>query len=345
MSVVKGSGFAATVLPMLVFTASCAVFTPNVLAQAQIESLNIDIAQSSVSGLSSGGYMATQMQLAHSELIVGAGIVGAGPYYCALGDISIALGQCVDKASQSITNAPFIAKYQEYLQSNLVASRVTLEDDRVVVIHGKKDTTVNRRASDLLVEQYQQWLSKGNLKYIDDKDFGHHMPTLSAGTECEVSQSPFIGNCNYDAAGEILSFIYPELNTPETNSTLSVETLDLSDLADLGGTSIADEAFVFVPNTCKDGAQCKLHISFHGCNQSAEDVKRSYAELSGFNRWANANNIVMLYPQVEKSMFMPLNPQGCWDWWGYTDENYANKLGPQIEAIYNVMQALNKEND
>ncbi|MGK0371687.1 MAG: hypothetical protein ACJAW1_001930 [Glaciecola sp.] len=52
--------------------------------------------------------------------------------------------------------------------------------------------------------------------------------------------------------------------------------------------------------------------------------------------------MVVLYPQVKKSMFMPLNPQGCWDWWGYTDENYANKKGPQIKAIYKVMQALTK---
>lgn len=315
----------------------------------QAEQLNIDISQSSVSGLSSGGYMATQFQLAHSEIIKGAGIVGAGPYFCALGDISIALGQCVDKASKSITNAPFIAKYERDLAAGLLAPSASLQDDRVLVIHGRKDTTVNRKASDLLVEQYQRWLQPNNIEYVADKDFAHHMPTLSAGSECDVSQSPFIGNCNYDAAGEILSFIYPGLKTPkaadfEPDDAFKVDTIDLSELSDLSGTSISEDAFIFVPQSCKEGEVCRLHISFHGCQQSAEDVKRSYAELAGYNRWANENNIVVLYPQVEKSMFMPLNPQGCWDWWGYTDENYANKKGPQINAVYNIIQALNKDN-
>jgi hypothetical protein len=27
------------------------------------------------------------------------------------------------------------------------------------------------------------------------------------------------------------------------------------------------------------------------------------------------------------------NPQGCWDWWNYDDENYAGKTGRQIAAV------------
>jgi hypothetical protein len=79
-------------------------------AEIDLSQLNLDLSQSSVSGLSSGGYMATQFQLAHSETIIGAGIVGAGPYYCALNDISVALGQCVGKASNAISNTPFLAQ-------------------------------------------------------------------------------------------------------------------------------------------------------------------------------------------------------------------------------------------
>ena len=35
-----------------------------------------------VSGMSSGGFMATQMYVIYSELFQGAGIVAGGPYYC-----------------------------------------------------------------------------------------------------------------------------------------------------------------------------------------------------------------------------------------------------------------------
>ena len=45
--------------------------------------LGADLSQTSVSGLSSGAYMAGQLQVAHSKDIVGAGIVAGGPYACA----------------------------------------------------------------------------------------------------------------------------------------------------------------------------------------------------------------------------------------------------------------------
>ena len=45
--------------------------------------LGADLAATSVSGLSSGAYMAGQIQVAHAKDIVGAGIVAGGPYACA----------------------------------------------------------------------------------------------------------------------------------------------------------------------------------------------------------------------------------------------------------------------
>ena len=32
-------------------------------------------------------------------------------------------------------------------------------------------------------------------------------------------------------------------------------------------------------------------------------------------RWADTNTLIVLFPQTATT---PLNPQGCWDWWGYT---------------------------
>ena len=29
--------------------------------------------------------------------------------------------------------------------------------------------------------------------------------------------------------------------------------------------------------------------------------------------------------QAIKSYFNPTNPEGCFDWWGYTNDNYSNK--------------------
>jgi hypothetical protein len=57
-------------------------------------SLSIDKTQISVSGISSGGFMAHQFHVAHSSNVMGAGIVAGGPYYCAGGSIAKAITQC-----------------------------------------------------------------------------------------------------------------------------------------------------------------------------------------------------------------------------------------------------------
>ncbi len=41
--------------------------------------------------------------------------------------------------------------------------------------------------------------------------------------------------------------------------------------------------------------------------------------------------------QARKSPDVPYNPQGCWDWWGYTGLDYAVKLAPQLMSIRNMI--------
>ena len=47
-----------------------------------------------VSGLSSGGYMAGQFQVAFSGLLSGAAVLAAGPYGCTRGQLSTAMREC-----------------------------------------------------------------------------------------------------------------------------------------------------------------------------------------------------------------------------------------------------------
>src|SRR5262249_48666124 len=60
-----------------------AVLAPPASAAEQLPALGADLSAPSVSGLSSGGYMAGQIEVAHSSQIVGAGIVAGGPFACA----------------------------------------------------------------------------------------------------------------------------------------------------------------------------------------------------------------------------------------------------------------------
>src|SRR5262245_19690708 len=50
---------------------------------AMLPALGADLGATSVSGLSSGAYMAGQFHIAHSRIVVGTGIIAGGPYACA----------------------------------------------------------------------------------------------------------------------------------------------------------------------------------------------------------------------------------------------------------------------
>jgi hypothetical protein len=46
-----------------------------------LPALNVDLGQTSISGISSGGYMAQQFHTAYADALIGVGVVAGGPYY------------------------------------------------------------------------------------------------------------------------------------------------------------------------------------------------------------------------------------------------------------------------
>jgi poly(3-hydroxybutyrate) depolymerase len=86
----------------------------------------------------------------------------------------------------------------------------------------------------------------------------------------------------------------------------------------LRNASMARVGYVFIPKTCKEGRPCRLHVAFHGCLQGGTTDTRSghsgnlFAKYAGYNEWAKANDIIVLYPQVQaRSVPPPLDPRGC----------------------------------
>ena len=48
-----------------------------------------------------------------------------------------------------------------------------------------------------------------------------------------------------------------------------------------------------------------------------------FVRHAGYNEVGGLNDIIILYPQVD-SRLMSANPEGCWDWWGYTGLTFGN---------------------
>jgi poly(3-hydroxybutyrate) depolymerase len=94
--------------------------------------------------------------------------------------------------------------------------------------------------------------------------------------------------------------------------------------------------FAYVPQKCTEAA-CRLHVAFHGCKQNIDNVHDDFVRDGGYNRWAASNQIVVLYPQATASA---VNPNGCWDFWGYSGASYATRDGPQMRAIKAMVDRL-----
>jgi len=331
-------------LPLLVLATSYAAHVSAASADspAPFNKLNVDLSTITVSGLSSGGFMATQMHIAHSDWVKGAGIIAAAPYNCARNSLKTALSDCIGEPASALPMQAMAEQINAWESDGKIAAFSNLKDGKVWILGGTLDKKIGVKLVSALSTQYQQWVDAGNVKTSVTKPFSHHFPTQTSGSDCKKSETPFIGNCSYDAAGEIFSHLYSGLQAPTRAIAINIKKLDVSNLPEAEQASTGDNAYVYVPTACAQGEQCQVHVSFHGCNQNSDTIGLDFVTQTGINRWAESNKLVVLYPQTKSSNVMPFNPQGCWDWWGYTDANYATRSGKQIQAVSAMVKALKK---
>jgi poly(3-hydroxybutyrate) depolymerase len=303
--------------------------------------LNILPGSLTVSGVSAGGYMATQYQVAYSKDVIGAGIVGAGPWFCARGVITRALDDCTAGSIAGPDERALVAALRASAAAKAVDDPSWLAPDRVWIFHGGKDVTIGAAVSDSLVRFYRALVPPERIRYETQVPAAHGFPTFAQGGDCATAAPPWILACSYDAAGEMLGFLYGGLAPPAGAITGELRVFDQSRyLRRDSRVSMADTGFLFVPSGCAAGKPCRIHVAFHGCRQGVGFLGRSFAENTGYNRWADVNRIVVLYPQVDKSLFWPFNPRGCWDWWGYTGADYAARSGAQLASVHAMLAAL-----
>lgn len=347
-------------------------FTADSLPAESLASYNVDISQSSVSGLSAGAYMADQFFVAYSKDMLGLGVFAGGLYGCSDGNLSTALGRCMSPMMFNSIDETVIqqlyAKAVGYGNVGKIDDLNHLRTKKVYIFSGRQDTVVRQEVTDWVDDWYQlAGIPPGNILYIDDLDAPHALPTTDYGNACTVPGNPWINDCDYDGAGQALSHILGPLNPPSDTADLSgkfvkffqdefFEPADLSAEALKNQFSMNEFGFAYVPNACSDGEPCRIHVVFHGCKQvynrnpeasdfNPDDASNpfglQYVKYAGYNEWADTNNLIILYPQAQK--IASANPRGCYDWWGYlpgTIDTYATKEGPQMKAVYAMMARI-----
>ena len=327
-------------------------FASMALAADKLGSYAIDQKAISASGISSGGFMAQQFHVAHSAEIMGAGIVAAGPYNCANSKpgwpaICAAMDVCSHTAASFV---PFmgppnpqrsIRATQDAARQHKIDPTSGLRHDKVFLFSGMKDSEVPQSVMTSLDEYYSHFIQARNIVYVTDVPAEHAMITNDFGNACDALKTPFINNCNYDLAGKILEHIYPGLNPAGDPATGKMIEFDQTEFFPPGGSvSLNQVGHLFVPAGCQGAGGCRLHIAFHGCKQDQEEIGDAYYQHAGYNKWAATNKIIVLYPQTTASAFNPMNPQSCWDWWGYTGKDFYLKTGKQIMVVQNMINRL-----
>jgi hypothetical protein len=310
------------------------------IAAEQLPGYGADASTFTVSGVSSGGYMAVQMHLAHSSRVTGVGALAAGPYYCAQGSLWTAMNHCMTPGAWTPLPRLEILKGQadRFAAERLIDPAENLAKARVWLFSGSLDRTVQPAVVDGLGRFYALYKTKFVL--VRDKPAGHAMVTEHAGSACGATEPPFINDCDYDAAGELLRHVLGNLSPPATKVDGRLLIFDQQVFGKAKSISMADAGYVYVPRAC-DTERCRVHIVFHGCRQGIEAVGERFVRDAGYNRWADTNRLIVLYPQViARWAWWTFNPRGCWDWWGYTGQNYATKDAVQIRAVLGMVERL-----
>ncbi len=195
------SRFIKTLLTLALFA------SPAAAKPAALPRLHADPARVSVSGLSSGGFMAVQYDVAFSSEVMGIGVVAGGPYNCAFvnaGGIETCLaGMPVGAASYAAATG-FAALGEIDAPSNLAAGKVYL-------FSGTDDSTVHQPVMNAVRDFYKAaGVPDGNLTYVNDVPAGHAFLSPDFGGACATTAAPYVNECTvggtlYDQPGAILA--------------------------------------------------------------------------------------------------------------------------------------------
>jgi poly(3-hydroxybutyrate) depolymerase len=315
-------------------------------AVVSLPALNVDTTNITVSGLSSGGVMAVNLGYAYSATFRGVGVFAATPYLC---QYHHPYQNC---QNNNVISAQMLATMQATIDSwsgGVIDATSNVATQQIYLFTGTKDATVGVNPMLALQAQY---LDNGvpQVSLVQSSNTAHVFPTdftAPGNNPCSASLPPYISNCKYDGAKAVLTRFYGPLNA-RNNSPSPANYLEFSQREFTANLGMADNGWVYVPASCAARTKCKLHVALHGCTQTYASIGDRYIKNTGYTRWADTNNMIVLFPQarVDNNLYptpangVVGNPNGCWDTVGFYGANYAQKSGAQLSAIKAMVTRL-----
>jgi hypothetical protein len=337
----------------------------------------IEQGKNSVSGLSSGAFMAVQLHLALSSRFCGAGIVAGGPYRCAesFRNAAVLASDAFEQSAVNLCMNPLVpqnAPNPEYLARLARANALDGDIDaigniagqRIYLFTGTKDNVV-APATVAATKRFYELLGAGpqQIAWHDTVQAGHALITDNPqDSPLGANQPPWLNYGGFMQSHAILRHIHDNLQPPAEHLTGRLLRFDQTEFfAGERRASMSEFGFAYVPRAVEDGAAARVHIALHGCRQGCDYVNfvfgrpdkanqppfgTRFVTTTGYNHIADSNNIIVLYPQVSgRDDDFAQNPEGCWDWWGYSSADlvqpdYHSRNAIQIKAIAGMLRRL-----
>ncbi|MGZ5884495.1 MAG: extracellular catalytic domain type 2 short-chain-length polyhydroxyalkanoate depolymerase [Burkholderiaceae bacterium] len=322
-----------------------ALFVSPAYAVSALGAYNADPSQSTVSGLSSGGFMANQLGYAYSATFKGVGVFAGGPYMCA-GHSSYS--SCMYNATISSSMLSTMqSDITNYSSNGTIDNKSNIANQKIFMFVGNSDSTVGPNVMTGAKTQYtNSGVTSSNLQYVNQSSptTAHTFPTdfdSTGNNSCSSASSPYISNCSYDGAKAALTQFYGTLNARNNSPDYTNNLKEFDQTAFTTNAGIASSGYIYVPSNCASGSVCKVHVALHGCLQYYGTIGDKFLKNTGYARWADTNNIIVLFPQTKadntshstSASGSLANSNGCWDWVGWYGTNFAQKAGTQAAAI------------
>jgi len=300
----------------------------------------LDITADYVSGISSGAAEAVQLQVAYSAKFKGLAFFAGPAYDCAQDNSTLAVYACAyDTLPTNVGQLESTAS--QWAAQGLIDPTSNLVGKPVYEWHGTLDTVVAAPVAndaDAFLKHFG-----ASVNYVSNVPSGHGWISPIAPEVCGASVTPYLDNCGTDPEHAFLSQWIGSVNAPNLGTSagqlISFSQNTYAPSGNASAVGLGPTGYEYVPNSCANGAACRLVLALHGCAQNTTDVGSAFIDDSYLNEYADTNGLVVLYPQV--SATNTANPLGCWDWWGYLphDTNYAQKSGAQMTTLMNMVAA------
>ena len=229
----------------------------------------------------------------------------------------------------------------EYARNQSAAGTIdglgNLSGTNVYLYRGTKDTCYRKGS----VQHSQTFFESlgANVQFNSTTGSAHAWPTLNWSSDGtgpggsdgydggKCGNGDVIENCDYDGPGAALQHIYDgKLKPPVDYKPELLRQFDQkpfwSQHDNFGNltynetmphvAAFATAGYVYVPSACTaKGARCKLHFALHGC--SVDEYYDSMVQHLGFQRWGEANGIVIVWPRISPHGGTQETHDGCWD--------------------------------